>query len=105
MDILCRSSAIVRSANVRNILFIVVGICGVFQLVHGRHRDIGNVPYESALKYDSQLSSAEKSINDGKLLCPNYLRKKNQQQQKQNQKIKNTITANKLISVVFFIQM
>lgn len=69
MEILCRSSAIVRSANVRNVLFFLVGICGVFQLVHGRHRDIENIPYETALKYDSQLSSAEKSANDGELLC------------------------------------
>lgn len=65
MEILCRSSAIVRSANVRNVLFFLVGICGIFQLVHGRHRDIGNVPYEAALKYDSHLSSVEKSGNDG----------------------------------------
>lgn len=67
MEILCRSVSNVRSANVRNVLFFLVGICGVFQLVHGRHRDVENVPYESALKYDSQFTSAEKSADDGEL--------------------------------------
>lgn len=67
MEILGGSFGIVRSANVRNVLFFLVGICGVFQLVHGRHRDV-NVPYETSLKYDSQLTSAEKS-DDGELNC------------------------------------
>lgn len=69
MEILCKPVSCVRSANVRNVLFFLVGICGVFQLVHGRHRDVENVPYESALKYDSQLTSAEKSADDGELHC------------------------------------
>ena len=73
MEILCGSFGIVRSANVRNILFFLVGICGVFQLVHGRHREVENIPYETALKYDSQLSSVEKSADDGELLCMKIL--------------------------------
>lgn len=73
MGILGRSSAVARSANVRNILCFLVGICGIFQLVHGRHREVENVPYESVLKYDSQLSSAEKSVNDGELLFPQII--------------------------------
>lgn len=69
MEILCGTFSIVRSANVRNVLFFLVGICGVFQLVHGRHRDVENIPYETALKYDSQLASVEKSADDGELHC------------------------------------
>ncbi|XP_055301945.1 acetylcholinesterase-like isoform X2 [Sitodiplosis mosellana] len=70
MEILCGSFGIVRSANVRNVFFFLVGICGVFQLVHGRHRDVENVPYETALKYDSQLASAEKSADDVRVVDP-----------------------------------
>lgn len=69
MEILGGNFGVVRSANVRNVLFFLVGICGVCQLVHGRHRDVDNVPYETALKYDSQLTSAEKSADDGELRC------------------------------------
>lgn len=36
-------------------------------MVHGRHRDIDNVQYETGLKYESsKLSSAEQSVDDGK---------------------------------------
>lgn len=67
MEILCGLFGIVRSANVRHLLFCIIGISGAIQLVHGRHRDIDNVQYETGLKYESsKLSSAEKSIDDGK---------------------------------------
>lgn len=56
---------IVRSTNVRNIIFFLVGICGIFQIVHGRHRDVENLAYDTA----SQLTSAEKSADDGELIC------------------------------------
>lgn len=74
MEILCGLFGIVRSANVRHLLFCIIGISGVFQLVHGRHRDIDNVQYESGLKYESsKLSSAEKSVDDGKFEIFAYL--------------------------------
>lgn len=89
MEILFSSFGSVRSAaNVRNVLFFLVGVCGVFQLVHGRHRDVDNVPYETALKYDSQLTSAEKSADDGKLHSCMW----NQKKKHSNKKALNSFT-------------
>lgn len=67
MEIHCGLFGIVRSASVRHLLFCIIGISGVFQLVHGRHRDIDNVQYETGLKYESsKLSSEEKYDDTGK---------------------------------------
>lgn len=69
MEILSGLFNIVRSANLRHLLFCFVGICGIFQLVHGRHRDVENMQYDTTgLKYDPQLSSADKSSDDGRFL-------------------------------------
>lgn len=97
MEILCGLFGIVRSANVRHLLFCIIGISGVFQLVHGRHRDIDNVQFETGLKYESsKLSSAEESVDDGKLnnmhICFDFEMKPNEKKNNEMKiKIENSI--------------
>lgn len=66
MEILYRGFGVARSTSVLHIIFCLIGIIGTFQLVHARHRDVDDVQYQNAgLKYDSQLSSAEHTADDG----------------------------------------
>lgn len=69
MEILGGLFGLVRTTSLRHLLVCFVGICGIFQLVHARHRDADSIQYDTTdLRYNQQQFSPDKSSDDGKFL-------------------------------------